>query len=333
MPPCKQCSKQATFGYRGSSPTACKAHKQEHMIDLKHPSCLYCDGRPSFAADPGQPATHCKLHKTEDMVNVRHALCSVCGLYASFGTVKNRPERCYAHKTPDMKNVKATQCQAPGCTNINPKYGNGDLGRAFCELHYNHQTCWKVTTCCAPNCINIATHSDNASAPFVFCGAHTPPQFSAATLHVCVHCEEVTLCNNNNECYRRCVLLKTTEALLLEFFLSKQLSFVHNRCAPGTNKRPDFLFTTPYGYVVVENDEHCHAGVPAQEEVQRMTEIQGALQKPVHFIRFNPDYTRVHTEALSDRHELLYQVLLPLLQEPELFFVQQPALSLQFLFY
>lgn len=333
MPRCKHCARQATFGYRASrTPIACKTHKQEKMIDLKHPPCVHCDRRPSFASHAGLPATHCKLHKLEGMQNVKHALCFFCGAYASFGYLKNRPVRCFDHKTDDMKNVKSTYCRAPNCTSAKPKYGNGTVGRAFCELHYNPLEHWKVTTCCKPLCLNPATHSDQAVFPFVFCEAHAPPSFSAATLQPCVTCGEQSLTDQTRVCYRHLVN-QSTEKVLKDFLLSRQLTFVYNRCVPNSKKRPDFLFATPNGHIVVENDEHRHRASTQEEELLRMNEIQNALQTPVHFIRFNPDLTAEHVEPLLSRHEYLHYVLQNILVLPEQFFSQHQGLTVRYLFY
>lgn len=334
MPLCKQCSRHATFGFRNSTPTACKEHKQEKMIDLKHPPCLFCDRRPSFAAHAGQPATHCKLHKVEGMQNVKHPLCSLCGAYASFGYVKNRPLRCQAHKVADMTNVKATMCLQENCPNAKPKYGNGTVGRAFCELHFDPRQHWKVTTCCFPLCLSIATHSEQGMLPFVYCAQHTIRTFVPAHLTTCTLCETEALCDAQDKCYNRCNTAKqTTEVQLKQFFQQKQLTFVHNRCAPNSSKRPDFLFQTAYGHVIVENDEHKHSGLSLEKEEQRMSEIQQAFQTHVHFIRFNPDLTPTHIEPLAQRHEQLFENLMSVLNRTEEFFSQNQGLTVRYLFY
>jgi hypothetical protein len=108
---------------------------------------------------------------------------------------------------------------------------------------------------------------------------------------------------------------------------------VYNRCASNSNKRPDFLFQTAFGHVIVENDEHCHSKLSAEQEMQRMQEIQAAFQTHVHFIRFNPDLTQQQTTTIEQRHEMLYETLMHILQEPEAFFNQNPGLSVCYLFY
>lgn len=332
---CQQCSKTATFGIKGSNPTACKDHKQAGMTDLRHSTCQLCDRRPSFANYARQPATHCKLHKTGTMVNVKHTLCEICETYASYGFLKNRPIRCYEHQIENMRNVKATICQAPNCTNAKPKYGNGVVGRAYCELHHNHQEHWNVTTCCSPLCSNIATHSKESVIPFVYCFHHAPPSFTTAFIHICTSCtsDMPTLCDVQGSCYRRCYTKQSTEKELKDFFITKHLTFVYNRCAPKSNKRPDFLFQTAYGHVIVENDEHKHSDHSFETEKKRMLDIHKAFQTHVHFIRFNPDLTSKHVESLSFRHEILYENIAHILANPELFFTQNQGLSMRYLFY
>lgn len=328
MPTCTSCPRTATFGHKNAQPTACRAHRTSEMVDKKHPPCKQCHRRPSFASKHGQPPTHCKLHKSEQMVNVKHPLCRVCHeVYASFGYKRNRPLTCYEHRSPLMTNVKATLCQeAAGCEAMKPKYGNSKVGRAYCAQHYDPTVHWFVTTCCADSCLQVATHSENGAEPFVFCDCHAPCHYVAATVQTCTHCNTLTLCNKNQTCLANCAQRKSTECLLKDFLKTNQLTFVYNRCVPGSSKRPDFLFTTTWGYIVVENDEHRHEGTPAQVELDRMREIQTALELPVHFVRFNPNLTTRHTEPLEHRHQVLFELLIQL-------FAQQPTVSVQYLFY
>lgn len=336
MHKCISCPRTATFGYKNAQPTACRAHKTSEMMDKKHPPCKQCHRRPSFANKHGQPPSHCKLHKSENMVNVKHPLCRVCHeVYASFGHIKNRPLTCYEHRSPYMTNVKATLCQTDGCQAMKPKYGNSRIGRAYCAQHYDPTVHWFITTCCATNCLEVATHSHNGAEPFVFCvkHAHAEPNFVAASLQTCLSCNMVRMCSSNNTCLSNCSQPKSTECLLKDFLIAKHMKFVYNRCVPGCKKRPDFLFPTDVGYIVVENDEHRHQGSLAEKEAERMKDIQTALVLPVHFIRFNPDVSRSQTDPLPLRHAVLYNKLQQILENVQLFFQQQPQLSVQYLFY
>jgi len=267
------------------------------------------------------------------MKNVKHALCSVCKAYASFGYRKNRPLCCFQHQEANMKNVKATVCAFEGCTANKPKYGNGVVGRAYCELHYDPMEHWKVTTCVAKLCKTVATHSDNAKIPFVFCNSHAPDTFSAASTNLCQNCGTKALCDVDGICYHRCQQRKTTEKQLKDFLVSQQFTFLYNRCVPGSNKRPDFLFFTPFGYVVLENDEHRHLKIKQHKEQARMKEIQSAFQTSVHFIRFNPDLTATHVEPLETRHFVLKNYLQSVLCQADMFFQQHPELTVHYLFY
>jgi hypothetical protein len=141
------------------------------------------------------------------------------------------------------------------------------------------------------------------------------------------------LCNTHALCINTCSNSKSSECKLKDFFTSKQLTFKYNQCTPGSKKRPDFLFQTAFGSIVVENDEHEHKSTSGAVELERMKEIHAALQHPVHFIRFNPDLTKKHREPLSHRHEVLTAFVSQILEQPQLFFEGHVGLTVTHFYY
>ena len=47
-------------------------------------------------------------------------------------------------------------------------------------------------------------------------------------------------------------------------------SFIHNKTADGTNKRPDFIFFTKIITVILENDENQHKDRTVRKENARL---------------------------------------------------------------
>jgi hypothetical protein len=338
MTRCTQCYKRATFGTVQGKPIVCKSHSEHFMKDVRHPSCYFCHRRPSYAWHG--PPTHCHLHKVVGMKNVKHKRCSApgCDTHASYGYCRNKPLFCQKHKDPGMSNVKATVCCAPGCRALKPKYGNSSTGRKFCVQHYNPRQHWKLTTCI--KCSSIATHSEGAQLPFLYCPRHSPDHCTPATKQSCTTCGDTTLCNSFNLCYNTCQPPATgssssSEQELRQFLSDQQLQFVYNRCPPNSSskKRPDFVFETPHGFIIIENDEHKHCDLSQSQEQARMEELHHAFLNHTHFIRFNPDVTPQHTEKLTVRHQELYSVLLFILNNAKAFFQQHQGLTVRYMYY
>lgn len=336
-----ECLKRATFGTHGGSAVACKTHKTIDMQDVRHPSCVKCHRRPSYALITvhiySKRATHCHLHKLGGMENVKHQRCTSnqCRLLATYGYIKNKPVRCLQHKEVHMSNVKATVCKKTGCLALKPKYGNSTTGRQFCADHHDPAEHWKLSTCL--RCTRIATHSTKASLPFQYCSHHCSTNTLFASLKRCGSCGALRLCDAEARCYLTChvVTKKSSEQLLQQFLIEKQLSFTHNRCPPNgsSNKRPDFVIATPHGLLILENDENRHNDISAAKEWDRMQELHCAFGQATHFIRFNPDVTTEHRESLTVRHEKLYQVMLPIIEGAQVFFQRHPGLTVHYMYY
>jgi len=71
----------------------------------------------------------------------------------------------------------------------------------------------------------------------------------------------------------------------------------------GNKSRPDLLFENELRtfYIIVEVDENCHESYTDQCEWSRMVNLTSDLEKPVYWIRFNPDIFRIDGKAQRTR--------------------------------
>lgn len=156
------------------------------------------------------------------------------------------------------------------------------------------------------------------------------------------------ICDQERRCLNHCTTrIKYTENKLCEFLLSKNLDFDYNKCITvyGTKYRPDFLFKTDNGCIIIENDEKQHKNYNKSDEECRMVELYEYIKRDnyenVHFIRFNPDRyslqeSKSYQECLDidERHELLFNnVLNPILNHPEKFFTNHTGRTVRYMFY
>lgn len=119
---------------------------------------------------------------------------------------------------------------------------------------------------------------------------------------------------------------------MYDLFQGCNLNFVYDQTPVGTGctkLRPDFVFTTLYGILIVENDEHKHMQYTSACELNRMQEIQMSYGEAVHFIRFNPH----PTSHLPERHAELLRKVKEVLEDPASFFERHTGLTVSYMYY
>ena len=315
----------------------------------KRPCCQHpgCQTIPTFGLEWKKP-THCRDHLLEGMTDVVNNRCQHpgCQTRPTFGLKWGKATHCGEHLLDGMLDVVNKRCQHPGCEKVSVKYGNHITGRAFCAAHRDKAQHWKLTTCKQPKCRCIATHSETGSFPFTFCDNHAPDGFSSCKEQRCLRCGYMFLCDEEQLCLFSCTskhqdYVKRTENALNDFLQKKGLTFVRDGAPAGscTRRRPDFVFQTPYGVILVENDENQHKNNLCECEQSRMIELHESYGEAVHFIRFNPDRFafsstgRTGFVELPQRHEELYKVLQRLLKNPQAFFITHPGLSVRYMYF
>ena len=279
------------------------------------------------------------------MLNIRPVKRMVAKKIPVFGTEKGVALYCFEHKKDGMFDVKNKTCREDGCK-TRPNYGSHLTGKIHCTTHYNKEREWKITNC--KKCKKIATHSETGNLPFIYCENHCLSNYSSKLSSTCVSCNLTDLiCDEEGKCLLACssmhlTRVKYTENEMLNFLTSKNLQFVNDKTASDgcSKKRPDFVFKTNYGIIIVENDENQHKSYACECEQTRMITIHQDYGENVHFIRFNPDrYLKADSKTeeecldLDKRHKLLFNVLKPILKYPEDFFTNHTGLTVRYMFY
>jgi hypothetical protein len=343
-----KCKTHPSFGVQWQIPTHCAKHASNEMENVVGKRCHYpmCSTHPSFGIEWQKP-THCATHALVTMENMVSKRCEQvgCKTLACFGYEWRVPIHCFKHASNDMKDVVNTRCQHFECDS-KPSYGNHLTGRAFCNKHKERGQHWKITICANTKCMKVATQSESGNFPFTYCGNHAPQDFHNFKETPCLKCGFTFLCDNEQFCLVSCSTIyesyvKRTENELNDFLETKNLTFTRDKTLAGTctKKRPDFVFDTDFGVVVIENDENQHKSHLYENEQSRMVELHQAFGTSVHFIRFNPDKfiqsgtgKRVFVE-LKERHTNLYIILKKILTTPENFFCAHPGLSMRYMYY
>lgn len=343
------CRKKRLYGFLTGKPKFCKVHKEKNMERLKIKKCQHsgCEKEASFGTKT-QKRVYCAYHAVGKNLNDFHnSLCDFtnCTTSASFGFQGDKRRRCYTHQLIGMIQIGRSFCNFKGCQSTSRSFGNHISGRAFCAKHRDKKVHWKLTTCKHAKCKDIATHSESGLFPFSLCHEHAPVHYNSVHETKCVGCNLTLLCDEDGKCLLTCTKKhaerqKRTENALNAFLEKNNMDFLRD-VSPSTDctmQRPDFIFKTPFGVVVIENDENQHRHLTEETETRRMICLHQAFGEPVHFLRFNPDSYLTSDGVkqymdLSDRHKVLFSVLRQILETPQEFFSTHPFLSAQKLYF
>lgn len=342
------CDTQPSYGIEWKKPTHCVAHALKGMNDVVNKRCMHpdCSKRPQFGFILNNPL-YCSAHLQDGTKNVVSKPCKhpSCEIRPCFGIESGKAEYCVTHALSNMVDVRNPRCKVSTCKG-RPRFGNHLTGRAFCAAHRDKAQHWLLVSCKHSGCRRIATHSQTGSYPFTFCDNHTPDGFSSCKEQRCLKCGFEFLCDEEQLCLNTCTAIhqdyvKRTENAMNDFLEKKGLTFVRDGAPAGscTKRRPDFVFQTEFGVIIVENDENQHKSNLCECEQTRMIALHQAYGEAVHFLRFNPDRFIFSTTGrtgfleLPQRHTELYKLLQKLLKTPQAFFIAHPGLSVRYMYF
>ncbi len=267
----EKCDKQPTFNYKNEKTAIyCSNHKKDDMIDIKHKKCIEenCDKRPNFNYKDEKLPIYCSSHKKDNMVNIKHKKCikENCDKQPNFN-YKNekKPIYCSKHKKDDMIDIISKKCIEENCdTRPSCNYENKKIA-IYCSSHKKDDMVDIINKRC--NCIsNNYIYHDN----------------------LCFDCF-----SGKFPFHKKIKRYKQKEQYLVKMFkrdykdlncsFDKQIS-----CNSCTRSRPD-IYIDLYHYTLhIEIDENQHNGYSCENK--RMMELFQALgNRPIIFIRFNPD--------------------------------------------
>jgi hypothetical protein len=270
-----KCKKSPGFNFANEkSRLYCKTHAKEGMVDIKTKKCLElnCVKQPCYNVFGEKHAVYCKEHVKEDMVNVKTKRCIYenCTILPSFNLPNKKvKEFCYNHKTNDMIDIKHKRCLEDNCiTRPSYNYPNIKTG-IYCKQH------------CKINMVDV-----------------THPK--------CKECNEIRVSNKiyKGHCLR-CFVYKFPEVELSRNFKIKERyitdfikeqfceynfifdKIVNNGCS---KRRPDAYVDLLTHVIIIEVDENQHSSYESICENKRVMELFIDFgQRPIIFIRFNPD--------------------------------------------
>lgn len=273
MPKCIDCkSKEASFNVIGETKRLyCSLCKTSEMINVKHKMCIVCKKTiANYNYENEDLALYCVGCKTDDMINVNSKKCIVCKKKRAYYNYEGQDEEKYCRecRLDDMIILKPRNCIK--CGKLTATFNiSGESKRLYCSKcktddmeDVRHQKC-KNTFC------NIILSYKNKYEGY------------------CVQCY--------TRQYPDRPILKnykpkeiSVSSFLKNVFTDHVIKF-DKRISDNSKKRPDVLFDLQTHVIVVEIDEHQHKHYINEEENKRVENLSSESNKPIVFIRFNPD--------------------------------------------
>ena len=276
---CKEenCNKRPLFNLPNEKKGIyCLTHKKENMVNvIEKRKCKQenCNKQPQFNLPNEKKGVYCSTHKKENMVNViekRKCKEENCNKESSYGYVNKNFEYCAQHKKENMINIKTKRCKENGCDILGPKFNlaNENIG-LYCSKHKKEDMINVKDKMCLECKITYSNPNSKYKGFCVRCFVHKFPN------------EKISRNYKVKEVHM-------TDFLKEEF---KDEIMVFDKQTGGCSKRRPDVYIDKFTHVVItECDENKHEKYDDSCENMRIMELfQDFGNRPVIFIRFNPD--------------------------------------------
>lgn len=306
MTKCKanDCVKDAVYNIKEQKQVKfCFIHKLPDMIDVKHKKCIEpgCNKTPGFNYPNNSVRLFCKFHKKDTMINVKNKDCiyetckkqAVCNF-----TNEKQVLYCENHKELGMINIRRNLCIYNNCSTIAVFNFSNEIRGKYCGAHKLVNMVDIINKkCIEATCNNLPSFNYPDKHPD-YCSSHTLPGM-VDTRHskfICSSCnlewyknkKDQSLCSYCNSTKRQ----KTKENEIKKLLEKHNIENIHDKTFKNNcclRYRPDFIIYCKTFYLILEVDEFGHISYPEECEIVRMNNIGYALDKPVKFLRYNPD--------------------------------------------
>ena len=275
--------KQSFFGRPDDKvATCCNSCKTDDMINIRSRKCLFCKIKQPFFGKPhDKVATCCNSCKTDDMINIRTRKCIICKIKRPvFGKPDDKVATCCnSCKQDDMIDIKHPKCMI--CKIKRPTFGKPDDKVAnYCgTCKTDDMIDIKSPRCKSERCSTIVNKKYDGYC--AYCYREIFPDKPMARNH------------------------KIKEISVLKFIktIYTDIDIISDKPIQGgySKKRPDIFIDLGEQVIIIEVDENKHKSYDCTGENKRLMELsQDVKQKPIVFIRFNPDnYKTINGKVTS----------------------------------
>ena len=301
------CKTQSNFNYKGLKEYYCSKHKKNNMCNVKSKSCLSCEKSPSYNYIDKNVRLYCKEHKLKNMVDIKHKYCieEKCKKRRSCN-YKNKPYPlyCYEHKLKDMINLTGGLCIIEKCITV-ASFNYENKKPKYCEAHKKRDMLNIRNTKCGESECNTVPSFNYKDLKPLYCNRHKLENMINVKDKSCLYCNDIKISNPKYKGYCvRCYIqlfpnvpisrnYKIKENHMTDFIKKefKDITLIYDKTVLcGCSKRRPDVFIDLFNYtIVIECDENQHRSKEYEEEKREWDIYDDLANRPIVFIRFNPD--------------------------------------------
>ena len=297
------CNTQPTYNIPSAkNGLYCSKHALPEMIDVKNAKCERegCDKNPIYNFPGMRKRRFCLNDALPGMVDIMNPRCerADCNLYPAYNFPGLKKRRfCSKDALPGMIDVANRACQH--CSTL-ALYGYPGRSVTFC---YEHRALGTVRNprkrCLDAGCTQPALYGIDVHE---HCEKHRMDGEINILERECISCGLLGLLDKNSNCetcdpntFKTIRLAKQNRVRDYLLAHEVQINAVDRMIDGGAcgRERPDFLIDCGTHILVIEVDEHQHAGRPCECEQTRMVNISQSNGLPTIFLRYNPDTYKV----------------------------------------
>ena len=273
--------------------------KKENMIDVKSKRCLEekCNKIPIFNLPNNKKGIYCSDHKIDGMIDVISKRCleENCNIQASFN-FKNETISIYCnkHKEEGMINIRGKKCLEENCDKQS-SFGYKENISIYCASHkLEDMICVKNKLCKLESCNTIVNSKYKGYCLRCFIFKFPTEKISRHYKVKENHMTDFIKANFNDEV----------------MIFDKQTSGCSKR-------RPDVYIDKFTHIIIIECDENQHRDTSC-ENMRTMELFQDFANRPIVFIRFNPDkYINKKNQKIPSSFKMHKILDVPVVREPK----------------
>ena len=335
----EKCNKIPLYNFSDKkTPIYCLTHKKDNMINVKDRQCLEenCNKRPIYNFQNKKTGIYCKEHKKENMIDVKNKRCleENCNKQPNFNLQnEDNPIYCKDHKKINMIDIKHKKCLEENCNKI-PSFNllNEKTG-IYCKEHSKENMIDVINKKCSQeNCEKQSRFNFENKKDGLYCFEHKKDNMVNVKDKRCKECNETQISNKQYKGYcLRCFVYKFPDVKISRNYKVKEIHMTDfikqefktevmtfDKQTGGCSKRrPDVYIDKFTHVVIVECDENQHKDTSCENK-RTMELFQDFGNRPIVFIRFNPDsYVNQKNKKIPSSFKMHKTLDVPVIRNPK----------------
>ena len=331
---CLECTKQSNFNFETEKTGIyCKKHSKENMINVKSKKCLEqnCNKIPNYNLSNKKTGIYCFKHKKENMVDIKNKKCfeencNIEPLYNSIG--EKYPIYCKKHKKESMVDIRNKKCLEKNCYKRATFNLPNEKSSIYCTNHKKEGMIIRNKKICEKeNCTKTPCFNFESEKVGIYCLEHKKEGMVDVNHKKCKQCNNVR-CKNKYKGYcLRCFInlfphqkisrnYKVKENYMTDFIkkeFKNEIMIFDKQTGGCSKRRPDCYIDKFTHVIIIECDENQHKDTNCENK-RTMELFQDFGNRPIIFIRFNPDSYMKNNKKINSSFKMHKSLDVPIIK-------------------